>query len=225
MGDPFYLFVRAVGSGIFWMSSRPVVLHRERVPERGPYILAANHHSPFDVALMIRHTPALLDFVSVYEVFENRFAAWFYGSMGAFPIDRFKPDRAAVRTILDRLRRGRSIAMFPEGRLVLPPHSVTHGGPIRPGVGRLAQMAAVPVVPVAVVNSKAYWRVGAWAPSKRIRYAVCYGHPIWIRSDLSSQEAATELETTLRRAIAACYAEAAAAIGWQDPPEPGVGSA
>jgi len=169
------------------------------------------------VAMMIRHTPAFLDFVSIYEVFGHWFPRWFYGSMNAFPIDRFKPDRAGVRTILERLRQGRIIAMFPEGFIRRPPQSVTHGGNIRPGVGRLAQLAKVPVVPCVVVNSDAYGRPSAWLPLKRNRYAVCYGEPIRIRTDLPAAQAATELETALRRALMACYAEAAAAIQWEEP--------
>jgi 1-acyl-sn-glycerol-3-phosphate acyltransferase len=217
MGDPFYLMIRAVGSGIFWMSSRPVVLHRERVPARGPYIMAANHHSPYDVAMMIRHTPAFLDFVSINEVFAYRFPRWFYGSMNAFPIDRFKPDRAGVRTILERLGRGRIIAMFPEGFIRKPPKSVTHGGDIRPGVGRLAHMANVPVVPCVVVNADQYNRIRAWLPVKRNRYAVVYGTPLTVRKDLPAAEAATQLETQLKAALVACYREAATALNWSEP--------
>src|SRR5260221_7805481 len=100
---------------IFWTTSRPIVLHAERSRRKGGYILASNHPSPYDVPLLIRHSRRKLDFVSTVEVFQNRFAAWFYGSMNTFALDRSKPDGATVRVILDRLGRGRVVAMFPEG--------------------------------------------------------------------------------------------------------------
>lgn len=212
MSDRFYRLVRFVGRKIFWVSSRPVVLHLDRVPKTGAFILAANHHSPYDVPLMIRHTPVIIDFVSIYELFENRFVAWFYGSMGAFPIERRKPDQAGVRTILDRLARGRRVAMFPEGGVRQPPNSVTHGGPIRPGLGRLALLSGAPVVPCAVVNAAAYSRISAWLPVKRMRYAICYGEPIAARTDLPADQAATELEEEFKRRVVACFAEGTAAL-------------
>ena len=212
MSDRFYRLVHFVGSKIFWVSSRAVVLHLDRVPRSGAFILAANHHSPFDVPLMIRHTPAIVDFVSIYELFENRFVKWFYGSMGAFPIERRKPDAAGVRTILDRLGSGRRVAMFPEAGVRRPPNSVTHGGPIRSGLGRLALMSGAPVVPCAVVNAEVYSRLTAWLPLKRVRYAIVYGEPIMARTDVEEGEAAREVEEEFKRRVMSCYAEGEEAL-------------
>ena len=194
MSDSFYIFIRTIFTPPFWVSSRPLVMHIERAPRKGPCILAANHHSPYDVALMIRHTPAKLDFVSIVEVFQNRFIAWFYGSMNTFPVDRSKPDGAAVRTMLNRLQNGRVLAMFPEAAIRAPEKSVTHGGRIRPGVGKLAQLAAVPVIPCVIINSAAYLKRSAWLPLKAVRYGIIYGEPIAIRSDVEKSEAAEMLE-------------------------------
>src|SRR5438045_3002539 len=112
MGDAFYRFVVLTGRMPFWISSRPVVLHAERARRAGPFILAANHTSPYDVPLLMRHTPRRLDFVSIIEVFRNPLVAWFYSHMNAFPVDRSRRDPATVRIILDRLARGRVVAMF-----------------------------------------------------------------------------------------------------------------
>src|SRR5260370_39731203 len=157
---------------IFWTTSRPIVLHAERSRRKGGYILASNHHSPYDVPLLIRHSKRKLDFVSTVEVFSHRFAAWFYGNMNAFPLDRSKPDRPTVRIILDRLQRGRVVAMFPEGGFRKPEDSIILGGRMRPGIGRLAQMANVPVMPVIVLRSHVYQRLTAWLPLKRMRYGL-----------------------------------------------------
>src|SRR4051794_12787212 len=99
------------------MSSTPTVLNAEVTRRAGPYILAANHQTPYDVPLLMRHTARNVDFVSIVEVFKNPFIHWFYGSMNAFPLDRSKPDAPTIRVILDRLSRGRVVGMFPEGRL------------------------------------------------------------------------------------------------------------
>ena len=178
MGDTFYKLVVFVGRFPFWVTSRPMVLHADRIPHGGPFILASNHLGFADVPLLMRSTPRPLDFVSIVEFFRSPLVAWLYGRMNAFPLDRGRPDPAAVRTILDRLSRGRVIAMFPEGRIRAERDSVIHGGAMRPGVGRIAQLARAPVVPVVVLGSAAYNRVASWLPLRLVRYGVIYGDPI-----------------------------------------------
>jgi len=212
MSDCFYRFVRIIGTPIFWASSRPTVMHLNRSHIKGPYILAANHHSPFDVPLMIRHTPAKLDFVTIVEAVRHRFVAWFYRSMNAFPIDRSKPDGAGVRTMLHRLGNGRVLAMFPEAQIRPPEKSVTNGGTIRPGIGKLAQMAGVPVIPCVIINSAAYLKVRAWLPHKAVHYGINYGNPIVIRTDVDKNAAAEELEREFMTKMVELHMELAAAM-------------
>jgi len=207
VSDAYYNVVHAIGSAIFWGSARPLVLHAERTSRSGPFIVASNHHSPFDVPLLIRHSRRHLDFVSIVEVFKHPFVSWFYGSMNAFPIDRSQPDSAGVRTILERLERGRAVAMFPEGVIRKPPSSVTHGGRFRPGVARLAQMAGVPVMPCVVVNSGLYSRVSAWVPVRRIRYGVIFGEPLLLHTELDKAAAVSAMEAELKDAFVRLYGE------------------
>lgn len=212
MSDAFYTLVRFVGRHVFWLSSRPTVLHIDRICRPGAFILASNHLSPFDVPLLIHHSSRKLDFVSITEVFRKPLLGWFYGSMNAFPLDRWKPDAPTVRIILDRLARGRVVAMFPEGHVRKVEDSVVHGGKIRPGVARLAQMANVPIIPVVLINSRAYGRPINWAPLRRVRYGANFGKPIEPSADLDKQSAAEDVETRLRAAYVDLYQELSAAM-------------
>jgi 1-acyl-sn-glycerol-3-phosphate acyltransferase len=212
VSDVFYDVIRFVGRHVFWVSSRPLVLHAERLRRPGPFIVAANHQSPFDVALLIRHASRHLDFVSITEVFANPFVAWFYGSMNAFPLDRAKRDSLAVRTIIERLKKGRAIAMFPEGRLTRLEDSVVSGGRMRPGIGRIAQITGAPVIPVAIVDSHVYGRASAWLPIRRMRYGMLVGEPLVARTDLEKTESARVLEDGLKAALMRLYAELSAAM-------------
>ncbi len=218
MSDAFHKVVRFFGRHVFWASSRPVVLHVERTDREGPFILAANHHSPYDVPLMMRHATRMLDFVSIVEVFRNPFVAWFYGSMNAFPLDRSKPDSPTVRIILDRLERGRAIAMFPEGGFRRLEDSVVTGGRMRPGVGRIAQMANVPVVPCVVVGSNVYARVSSWLPIRRARYGITFGEPLTIDQSLDKAAGASLLEDQLREAFMRLYEDLRTVIIQRDSP-------
>ena len=181
------------------------MINAEVTRRRGPFILASNHTSPYDVPLLMRHTTRNLDFVSIVEFFRKPLIGWIYGSMNAFPLDRSKPDSPTVRIILDRLARGRVVAMFPEGGFRTSENAVTHGGNMRPGIGRIALLADVPIVPVVIVNSSLYWRPIHWLPIRRTRYGIAYGEPLFLRSDLAKNEAAQEFEERLRNAFIDLY--------------------
>ena len=212
MSDAYYNFVWAIGTHAFWVSSRATVLHRDRLKRPGAYILASTHLSPFDVAVLIAKSPRKLDWVSIVEVFRKPFTGWFYGSMNAFPLDRSRPDSPTVRVILDRLARGRVIAMFPEGNIRTPETSVLSGGHFKPGVARIAQLADVPVIPCVVLGADAYKRVRSWMPIKRVRYGINIGEPLTVRKDLEKHEATTEFGDRLRSAYLELHEELKAAM-------------
>lgn len=206
MSDTFYKLVVLFGRFPFWVSSRPTVLHAGRARRDGAYILASNHLSPFDVPALMRSTPRMLDFVSVVEIFQRPFVGWFFSHMNAFPLDRSRQDTKTVRIVLDRLQRGRVVAMFPEGRVRKEPESVINGAPFRPGVARIAQLANVPIVPVIVLGSGQYKRRSNWLPLRRVRYGIAFGHPI------EAQDIAAA-EMQLAQAYQDLHAELRAAMG------------
>jgi 1-acyl-sn-glycerol-3-phosphate acyltransferase len=178
MSDVFYRVVRFVGNGILLTCSSPLVVGRDRVPACGPCIVASTHQSPYDVPLLIRHTPRLLDFVSIVEVFSRPLVGWFYGSLNAFPLDRARADSKTVRIILERLQQERAVAMFPEGAIRDGNDSVVHSRRIKGGIGRISLLAGSPVVPCVVLGSQAYRRFWSWLPLRRTRYGVIYGEPL-----------------------------------------------
>jgi 1-acyl-sn-glycerol-3-phosphate acyltransferase len=199
MGDTFYTFVTTVGRLPFWVSSRPTVLHADGVPRDGAFVLASTHLSWADVPLLMRSTPRRLDFMSVVEMFAKPGVGWFFGHMNTFFLDRRRPDAATVRVILDRLSRGRVVAMFPEGRIAKGAKSVLVDGAIKPGVGTIARLAGAPIVPVVVWNAEAYERVGGWMPLRRTRYGVIFGEPIHVTD---ASEAELQLVQSYRRLLA-----------------------
>jgi 1-acyl-sn-glycerol-3-phosphate acyltransferase len=212
LSDWFYNLVYSIGAPAFFVNGRATILHRERAKREGAYILAATHLSPYDVALLIRETPRVLDFVSIVELFRNPLSAWFLGSMGAFPLDRSKRDSPTVRIILDHLARGRVIAMFPEGSIRRPENSVLNGGPMKPGVARIAQLANVPIVPCVVLGGSAYHRFWNWMPLRRTRYGINYGEAILPPKDPSDSDT-RRVETQVREAYHALYEELLTANG------------
>jgi 1-acyl-sn-glycerol-3-phosphate acyltransferase len=187
----------------FGVSSSPIVLHRERGRRPGAFLLAANHLSPLDVPCIMKETPRQIDFVSIVEVFRNPIIAWFYGNMGAFPLDRGRVDTGTTRTIFDRLKQGRVVGIFPEGSVQTDQTSVLNGGRLKPGVLRIAKLADVPIMPVVIVGTRAYHRIWSWLPLRRVRYGVNFGELI----EPQEGEEIAELEARLREAYRSLHEE------------------
>lgn len=126
---------------------------REHLPAGGPVLLAANHISTLDPPVIgVAQLPGRLHFMAKKELFVGP-VGWFFARTGAFPVERGGADREAFRTARDVLASGGRLLMFPEGT-----RSVDGvPGPAWPGVGSLALMDGVTVIPVAIRGSDR-WR-------------------------------------------------------------------
>lgn len=207
MSDWFYSSIKWTWRWPIWMCHSPVLLGIENAKRDGPFILAANHTSPYDIALLIYHVRQRLDFVSITEVFNIPVFGTFYGAMNAFPLDRSRADSATVRIILQRLTQGRSVAMFPEGGFRLQDRSVLHGGNLRKGIGRLARIANVPVIPCAIEDSLVFSKPHKWLPLRQSRYGMAFGDPIMPSSHTEEDDDSGAFESLLADKIRGLHSE------------------
>jgi 1-acyl-sn-glycerol-3-phosphate acyltransferase len=199
VSETFYKAIRLLGRAVFRVASRPEILHPERAARPGSFLLAANHGSPFDSALLIAATPRVIYWLSIVELFRHPFTRWFLTAMLAAPLDRSRADPGTVRTIVCHLRAGRLVGLFPEGAIRRGADSVLHGGTIHDGVARLAELARVPVLPCVVLGGERFHRWTSWLPLFRTRWAVAYGEPIEITRGGDRAIFIRKLEDALRQ--------------------------
>ena len=145
----------------------------------GAWILAANHISHFDPPLLSIAVRRKIDWMAMIELFRQPlFAAWLRG-IDAFPVDRGRLDRQAVRAALIRLRAGHVVGMFPEAGIRDGAHSVLEGAPARPGVAGLSQTTASHVIPCVIMGSdRCYILPRLWRPGRRIPVWIAFGQPL-----------------------------------------------
>jgi 1-acyl-sn-glycerol-3-phosphate acyltransferase len=203
VSELFYKSIRLLGSAVFRVASRPLILHPERAARPGAFLLAANHESPFDAALLIAATPRVIYWLSIVELFRHPYTRWFLSSMLAAPLDRSRVDTTTVRIITRHLRAGRVVGLFPEGGVRAGTDSVLAGGSLKEGVARIAELARVPVVPCVVLGGTKFHRWTNWLPLFRTRWAVAFGEPIELPrggARVSARRDFTHaIETALRR--------------------------
>ena len=206
MSDLFYNLFYGLCYPPFVISHNPTVLGREHLKAfKGPMLVASNHTCPYDVPILMYYLPCKVDFVSTTEIIGSR-AGWIYSRMNAFPLDQSRPDPKTVKEIINRLKRGRTVGIFPEGALCFQDKSVLHGGPLLPGVGRIARLAKVPLLPCAIENSLTFTRFRSWLPNQA-RYGVAFGEPMPPPDRSSGAEAITRYENELGDRIRALHAD------------------
>ena len=206
MSDFTYALIRSVGYPIYFVTARPTVLHADRAGRPGGYLLAANHHSPYDVPGLMATTPRPIDFLSIVEFRDKPVVGPFFRAMNCCFLDRRRRDPAAVRAVLDRLERGRVVALFPEGNIRRPEASVTAGGAFNPGVVRLSQLSRCPIVPVVILGTAVYAKFSTYYPTRSAPVGVNYGQPIDGDGPDAQQQLASAyvaLAAELRRAMSA----------------------
>jgi 1-acyl-sn-glycerol-3-phosphate acyltransferase len=184
-------------------------------------ILAPTHLSPFDVPCLMATSPRAIDFLSITD-FENK---WFVGSLfrrtNCLFLDRGRVDPHTVREAVRRLKKGRALAMFPEGHIREWENSVVHGKPFKPGVARIAQIANAPIVPSVVLGTNVFMKAKSWFPGARTKYGVNFGQPIHPREDLSAEESQQDLVRRLSGAYVELYRELRPMLpAAATPPEP-----
>lgn len=153
------------------------VFNPERVPVRGPVILASNHASHLDPPLVGAGLPRALNYLARESLFNLPIGGWALRNVNAVPVDRDGAGAAGLRAIFNRLRQGGAIVLFPEG-------TRTRDGELqsaRSGVGLVVIKSTAPVVPVRVFGTYDAWNRHMKMPLPR-RVSVKYGHPMTFKT-------------------------------------------
>jgi 1-acyl-sn-glycerol-3-phosphate acyltransferase len=157
---------RLVGKVFFRMKVR----RRDYIPKEGPFILACNHKSYLDPPLVGAYVSRQLHFMAKKELFKNRFFAFLLKRISAYPISRKGFDSTAVKIALAILQSGEALVIFPEGTRAKDEQLL----PARPGIGMLARLSLVPVVPAYINGSE---RISACLMRKD-RITLIFGDPL-----------------------------------------------
>ena len=126
---------------------------RENLPREGAFVLACNHQSFLDPVFCGVAVKRHVTYMARDTLFKN----WFFGplisSVNAIPISRDKPEIAVMRLVIDRLKEGAAVCLFPEG-------TRTEDGRIaafKPGFGLLCRRSKAAVVPVLIDGAYECW--------------------------------------------------------------------
>lgn len=161
----------------------------EAVPARGPVIIAANHKSFLDPVVLGIVLKRPVRFMAKKELFNIPLFGWLITRLGAFPVDRGKPDRASLRNSLEILENGEVLGIFVEGTRIKKPGI----GEIKQGVYLISKMSRAPVVVAAIRGTRPLFKTPA-----TVRFLAFDANP----ARLTAEQYTAELKKILEREIA-----------------------
>jgi 1-acyl-sn-glycerol-3-phosphate acyltransferase len=184
-----YPLVRALISLPTLLIYRVRAIGVENVPKTGPLLLAPNHFSQMDHFFIGLYLRRQVRFMAKSQMFGPPVLTYVYKHGGVFPVRRGRHDEEAFKTAFAILEQGGMLLVYAEGGRS---RSGELGEP-KPGIGRIALEAGVPVVPVAVHGSA---KVRRWKRFRFPRVTVQFGEPIaFPAEDAPSRERQLEVAT------------------------------
>jgi 1-acyl-sn-glycerol-3-phosphate acyltransferase len=147
----------------------------ERLPPRGPLVLASNHTSYSDIAALLALLPLDFLFVAKREVLAFPVVGTFARRAGHLTVDRWDAQQSVADAdqVERALTAGESVLFFPEGTFV----AATGLRPFRLGAFKAAAACGAPVVPLALRGTRHVLR-GDWGLPRPGRIHLWVGDPI-----------------------------------------------
>src|SRR6202030_1489799 len=133
------------------------ILHRDRMLQSGPVILAMNHQSYLDPPLGGTACDRAIYFLAKRSLLRVPVLGWLLPKLNVIPVDQEGIDRSALKALIRVVNAGNAALVFPEGSRTLDGKLQT----ALPGVGLVIAKTLAPVVPMRIFGAhEALPRVG-----------------------------------------------------------------
>ena len=150
------------------------ILHRERVIQTGPVILAMNHQSFLDPPLAGNACDRAIYFLAKRSLMNAPVLGWVLPKLNVIPVDLEGKDRSALKALIRILRSGECALVFPEGTRT-PDGNLQ---PAEPGVGLVIAKTGAPVVPMRIFGAFDAWPIGGQLRLWR-KITIVVGEPLY----------------------------------------------
>jgi 1-acyl-sn-glycerol-3-phosphate acyltransferase len=168
------------------------VLGEEHVPPRGGLIVAANHTSVADPAVLQVFIPRFLTYMMTDKFYYVPVLHAFVRFWGVLVVKQQGLNKDALRAAGGVLARGGAIGIFPEG-------GISRDGLIhdaQPGTALLAERSGAPILPVGL-DGVAQLLPPDTRRLQRSRITICVGNPIFPQGQ-SRNELAARITADIR---------------------------
>lgn len=152
---------------IFW---RMKVEGFENIPKKGAVIIASNHVSYLDPAVLIASSNRKIYFITKKEIFKNTFVSFILKKLNAFSVNRENVDILAFKKVINILREEKVLGIFPEGKR----SSNGELQELKLGAIKIAMKTGVPILPVGIIGTHKIYPRG-------IKFPILFKHKIIVK--------------------------------------------
>jgi 1-acyl-sn-glycerol-3-phosphate acyltransferase len=125
------------------------VVHRERMIQSGPAILAMNHQSYLDPPLAGTTSDRAIYFLARRSLLDVPLLGWLLPKLNVIPVNQEGVDRSAIKALIRVVKAGNAALVFPEGSRTLDGNLQ----PAEPGLGLVIAKTLAPVVPMRIFGA------------------------------------------------------------------------
>jgi 1-acyl-sn-glycerol-3-phosphate acyltransferase len=181
------------------------VIHRERMIQSGPVILAMNHQSYLDPPLAGSTCDRPIYFLARRTLLSVPLLGWVLPKVNVIPVNQEGVDRSAIKAVIRLVQAGNGVLVFPEG-------SRTLDGKLQaaePGLGLIIAKTRAPVVPMRIFGAREALPRGG----RKLRFVpitIVIGNPIFFTAadlDQPGKNLYQRLSEQVMNAIAALHLE------------------
>jgi 1-acyl-sn-glycerol-3-phosphate acyltransferase len=132
---------------------------RRNVPPHGPVLIVANHESFFDPPAIGVSSTRRLYYLARKTLYRNRLFGALLRSIHGVPVDQEGVAKEGLKAILDLLKAGEGVVVFPEGERTWTGRMQR----LKPGILLILKRLSVPIVPAGIAGAfEAFPRTQKW---------------------------------------------------------------
>ncbi len=147
--NPYYWIGYHLSRLIGRLFFRLRIIHRERMIQTGPVILAMNHQSYLDPPLAGITCDRAIYFLAKRTLIDVPVLGWLLPKLNVIPVNQQGIDRSALKALIRVLKSGNAALVFPEGARTLDGDLQ----PAQPGLGLVIAKTLAPVVPMRIFGA------------------------------------------------------------------------
>ena len=160
----------------------------EYISNKSSFILTPKHQRWEDIPLLSIATPRPLYYIAKYELFVNPLSGWVLSSLGGIQLNRSRPleSRESFKVMLERLKEGEGLVIFPEGT-----YFKNKVGPGRPGMIKMIRSRLrIPFIPVGINYTKA---------GRSVQVRIHFGQPLYDEPAITTEDFLNQIMKEITR--------------------------